>query len=209
MAAFAIMLAGLALTSCESDDVDKAMDLSGAWTGDMGMFIEVAYHDRSVIFDATRTDIEFTPHRDYSTHGEGYQVDYYARECPYRYTCYYFQWTIDNGRIILRYYDNPDLNATIYDYRLTSRIFDGRIGNTRFTLDKTADYYRWDRYYGNVEWNSYLYIDWTGAYYYDGTYWYDDYYTNSRSNTDTANDSAANEKKELPRIIRHGSHFLE
>lgn len=209
LSAIMVMLAGLTFTSCEDDDVDKAIDLSGAWTGDMGMFVEVDYRNGSVVYDAIRTDIEFTPHSDYSTHGEGYQVDYYGRECPYRYTCYYFQWTIDHGRIILRYYDNPDLNATIYDYRLTRTIFDGRIGNTTFTLDKTADFYRWDRYYEDVRWNSYLYIAWDGSYYYDGGYWYDDYYyANTRKNTEALGDSATSTKStELPRVIRHGSKY--
>lgn len=212
LAAMMMILAGFSLTSCEDDDVDRAIDLSGAWTGDMGMFVEVDYINGSVIYDAYRTDIEFTPHNKYSTHGEGYQVDYYDRHCPYRYTCYYFQWTIDNGRIILRYYDNPELNATIYDYRLTSSIFDGRIGNTKFTLDKTADFYRWDRYYGDVVWDSYLYIGWNGSYYYDDYYYtgnYDDYYyVNKRLDTENVNDTVK-VKEKLPRIIRHGSHFSE
>ena len=216
LAAMMMILAGFSLTSCEDDDVDRAIDLSGAWTGDMGMFVEVDYINGSVDYNAYRTDIEFTPHSKYSTHGEGYQVDYYDHPCPYRYTCYNFQWTVDNGQIILRYYDNPELNATIYDYRLTSSIFDGRIGNTRFTLDKLRDFYRyWDNYYSG-SWSSYFYITWDGSYsyywndtpYYYGDYYDDYYYVNKRLDTENVNDTVK-VKEKLPRIIRHGSHFSE
>lgn len=201
----AILLAGLSFTSCD-DDVERATDLSGAWTGDMGMFVAVEYRNGRVVeYDAYRTDIEFTPHSEYATHGEGYQVDYYPRSCPYRYTCYYFQWSIDRGVIRLRYYDDACLNANITNYTLNGRIFDGWIGNTEFTLDKTYDYYHWDRYY-NVDWSRYLYIGWDGTLYYDGGYWYD-YYAPERRDLSASTDTTTNQTEPLPRIISHGSRF--
>ena len=85
MSVIMMMLAGFSLTSCEEDeDVERSIDLSGAWTGDMGMYVEVDYRGHgSVIYDALYTDIEFTPHSRYATHGEGYQIDYYDHHCTH------------------------------------------------------------------------------------------------------------------------------
>ena len=55
MSVIMMMLAGFSLTSCEEDeDVERSIDLSGAWTGDMGMYVEVDYRGHgSVIYDPT------------------------------------------------------------------------------------------------------------------------------------------------------------
>jgi len=218
LTAIMVMLAGLTFTSCEDDDVDKAIDLSGAWTGNMGMYVGVEYPGgRYIEYDALTTDIEFIPHQKYSTHGEGYQTDYYDHHCPYHYTCYRFQWRIENGRIYLRYYDDSGLNANIYDYRLNNSVFEGILegvgSSLSFRLRKTADYYRyWNDYYSG-SWSSYFYIAWDGSYYYDNGYWYGDYYDDyyyyapTRRDTEAIGDSL--NTKELPRVIRHGSRASE
>ncbi len=167
LSAAVLTLSALTLTSCD-DDVDMAMTLSGEWTGDFGMYygIEDRRTGQWIEFDADRTDLVFYPDHDYATHGEGKQVDFYSYG-PYRYQYYYFYWEVRNGVLYMDYPYDSNLNVAISDYRMSDRLFSGRIGNTKFTLYKIKGYYDWGNYHG----------DYYGDY--DDGYWYD-YYSKSR-----------------------------
>ena len=84
-----------------------------------------------------------------------------------------------------------------------------------FRLRKLADFYRyWNDYYTGT-WSSYIYIAWSGDYYYNGGYYdggyYDEYYYYANKRRDTENlDSSVNQPSEaLPRVVRHGSRVSE
>lgn len=163
-AMMAIMSCGM-FTSCD-EDVEEAMVLSGEWVGDFGMNYTDRYGNTYECYD---TNLRFYQYNSYSRSGRGEQVDFYYDEDPYRWggrhdhrflymkQYYRFEWTISNGVIHLRYPHNPQLNIDIYDYRLTSRYFDGYIGDSRtpFSLDKLVDFgwNEYDRYGDFYEWN--------------------------------------------------------
>lgn len=152
------------LTSCD-EDIDEAMVLSGEWYGDFGM----NYTDRyGRTYECYDTNLRFYQRGPYSSHGYGQQVDFYYDEDPYRWgrhdhrymymkQYYRFEWSINNGVIHLRYPGNPQLDVDIYDYHLSDRYFDGRIGSSRieFRLDKLTGFVwsEYDRYGDFYEWD--------------------------------------------------------
>lgn len=197
------------LTSCERDDVDRAMDLSGGWTGFFGTYYTIEDPDgKEVDFIADRTDIEFTPDRDYATFGHGYQVDYFNRgNGPYEKLYYYFRWSINNGVIVMSYEAHPEYSGRIFDYHLTRNRFSGRFEHATvpFNLDKLSNYYYLEDYYHRYNYYySWDYVDWSWDYY---------YYAKERGAQ--AEDSTSAEAKaipseksaEKPKIIRIGNIY--
>lgn len=135
------------LTSCYSDGSRSKM-LSGEWAGDFGMYYLYDYRGHTYEFRSFDTDIEFIPSYYYSSHGHGYQVDWY-REGPYEYMSYHFEWKMQNGYIDLHYPADPNLDVRISNYRLSSTMFSGRFefSGTPFYLHKLVSY-DWSRYEG-------------------------------------------------------------
>jgi hypothetical protein len=130
-----LMLISLSLTSCLDDDEQDAYNLSGSWEGDFGM----SYNG----YLASQTQITFIPDYSFSTHGTGYERDYYG---VYGGTLTFdISWNIVNGHILISYYDNqgqiPDLETDIYNYGLNNYRFWGYVGNNYFTMSKISDWY--------------------------------------------------------------------
>lgn len=200
-----ILAVALTANSC-SKDQERAMALSGQWTGDFGMYYEIEYQDRHgdrkiATFDSYDTDIEFIPDHEYATHGYGYQVDFYEYG-PRRKMSFKFYWDIDHGNIHLTYPGYPEYNAVIRDYHLDYDYFSGFFGesNSLFKLRKIADFYDWSPYYA-YEWHYWDYPDWT----------WDDYYYDAKTRGTSIN------REDLPetydpaktRIIKIGNRFAE
>ena len=183
---FCSALSLLSFTSCD-DDVNTSVVLSGDWEGDFGMYYDYYdRHDRFVgTFDCYDTDISFYPDYDYSSHGYGYQVDYYDRG-PYSKIYHSFDWEIHNDRVYLYYNGESELNTVIYDYRLSNANFSGYFddSNSRFSLRKYRDYYNWDPYWRDYGNHGY------GYYYNDGWY-YDDYYYSRAAEGEGSQDETA------------------
>lgn len=167
-AMMAVLSCGM-FTSCD-EDVEEAMILSGEWVGDFGM----SYTDRyGRVYDCYDTNLRFYQRSSYSSSGWGQQVDFYYDEDPYRWgrhdhrfllmkQYYRFEWSINNGVIHMRYPYNHELDIDIYDYHLSDRYFDGRIGSSRteFRLDKLTgfvwnEYDRYDNFYEWDYWDAY------------------------------------------------------
>lgn len=143
-----VLLGGLSLTSCDRDDM-QASELSGTWQGDFGMVFET----KNDIWRAEFTVLEFHK-KPFSNYGYGFQWDEFsARGCPIPYQRWEFDWSVKDGVITMIYPQNHDLDIEIYDYRMTSNYFSGRIGSSKehFTLYK-IDSWEW----GNMG-NSYYY----------------------------------------------------
>jgi len=166
-----ILAVALFANSC-SKDQERAMVLSGEWTGDFGMYYECEYLGNDGMtytakFDSYDTDIAFYPDHEYATHGYGYQVDFYD-DGPYTKQSFKFYWDVDHGRIKLTYPGYPEYNTTIRDYHLDRNSFTGFFdtGTQMFKLHKIADYYDWTPYYG-YEFHYWVHTGWTwDSYYY-------------------------------------------
>ncbi|MCH5307825.1 MAG: hypothetical protein J1E37_07040 [Prevotella sp.] len=118
----------LALTSCDQDAADRyeARTLDGTWTG----YIDTYYYDRwGKRGDTFRTSIYFQRENAYG--GTGYEIDYNVGAGRVDYYCE-FRWTVDNGRIRIRYDDSWG-EVVIYDYHLDDDYFEGYMddGTTR------------------------------------------------------------------------------
>jgi len=165
--AFAAVIAAAALSACD-EDVNKSMVLSGQWEGDFGMYYDYTYNGETIRFDCYDTRLVFYPDYDYATHGYGKEVDYYDYG-PYEYQYYYFNWEIRDGIVYLDYPYDRNLSTQIYDYRMNDFRFTGHFGNSdsKFRLNKIADYYCWDPYY------DYYMYGWRNNWYYS---WYNHYY---------------------------------
>ena len=188
-----------AFTSCNDDDTEEAMVLSGEWQGNWGMYYEVEDpYGNIVAFDSYDTDIVFYPDYNYATHGYGYQVDWY-RTGPYERLSYRFDWSINNGVIYLNYPGFPEYNTSIRDYRMNNNRFTGYFSNGTepFYLYKIADYYDWSYYYP-YEYHTWVSIGWS----------WDFYYAKTRTETGEAN-STTNKTTEKPRIVKIGSRLAE
>lgn len=199
--ALCTVVAATTLSSCD-EDLSLAVNLSGEWQGDFGMYYEYEYRGRVFRFDSYDTRIVFYPSYDYATHGYGKQVDYYSQG-PYVYQYYYFNWYVDRGDLVLEYPYDHDLDAVIHDYHMYSNRFYGYFGTsgTRFSLYKTADYYDWANYSGN--------------YYYDPRDGWYDYYPNYVKPESAPSDSLTR-STEAPAesavtgtdgVVRRGSRF--
>ncbi len=182
-----VLTAGFALTSCD-DDLMQANTLSGQWRGNFGMY----YTDKfGYEWDADYTVIEFY-NNGWGASGTGQQCDYYLRG-PYAYQYYKFNWSIKNGYIYLTYPGAHELDATIYDYRMSYNTFSGYFGdsNSTFTLYKYDDF-RWDSYsgYGNY-YGNYNYGYTYGGYNYDSYYYNGGYYYGKKRTETATNDTPA------------------
>lgn len=133
------LVAMFGLSSCNSDDQDEAMVLSGEWRGDWKMWYEDDFGHR---FYAENTSLKLVPDHRYSTRGYGIQVDSYSHG-EYRYLWYKFDWEVRNGIIYIDYRYDDELDTFIRDYRLDNNYFSGYFGNssTRFRMAKISDWY--------------------------------------------------------------------
>ena len=142
-------VASMMMTACVDDDVERSINLSGSWKGNLNMYYGIEdRHGNYFEFDACYSDIVFYPDHDYATHGYGKQVDWYD-EGPYEKQYYRFTWEIVNGVLYLDYPYDHDLDASIYDYYMDRDYFTGYFGNSnfKFRLHKIADFYDWSCYY--------------------------------------------------------------
>ncbi len=154
------LVAMISFSSCNSDDQDEAMVLSGEWKGDWNMWYIDDYGVKHYAYD---TYLKLVPSSSYSTRGYGIQEDYY-RTGRYRYLWYKFNWEVRNGILYLEYPYDHDLDTFIRDYSLSNDYFSGYFGNSskRFRLVKLTDWYSWtpefyaeSDYYGWSVYSSY------------------------------------------------------
>lgn len=205
---FALVMTCALFTSCEKDDYDRAIELSGEWTGYFGTYytVENPRTHKEEAFVADRTDLAFYPDHDYARYGYGYQVDYFNRgNGPYSKLYYYFKWSINNGTIIMSYPEFPEYSGRIRNYHLTSRRFHGYFeGATEpFDLDKLSNYYYMEDYYHSYHYyHEWYYDDWSWDYY---------FYAKERNdvNADASEAKAIPSEKltEKPKILRIGNIY--
>lgn len=138
-------------TSCEEDQ-QTAFDLAGYWEGNLQM----SYCDLSgQRWYSNDTQIYFNCF--FETKGDGYQMDLYTGESPYKAIFHRFSWDITNGVISITYKDKNmgAFDTTIKDYTLEDNIFVGYFGdsNEMFSLKKksTFDWYQYAKDYGLSE----------------------------------------------------------
>lgn len=117
----------LTFSSCTTNDMDQAYDLSGYWQGTIdGSYYSNRYHTTS----SYDTEIQFVQNGTFSTGGTGIERDYdrygLANECG-------FDWEVRNGRIYMEYYDG--YRIIIRDYELYS------IGNSQRFRGVFESYY--------------------------------------------------------------------
>lgn len=202
LALITIITAGFTFTSCEWDpDAEKAYNLNGEWKGYFGMYFVDKYNQQ---WESSYSIIEF--YKEGWNSGWGEQYDYYARG-PITYEYYRFRWTIQNGRIYLDYPYDPQLNAVIYNYRMTSYTFDGYFqhNNSYFQLDKYYDF-NWGYYNGGYNYNYDYYYGYNDGYYYGGY----PYWAKTRTAPDTKDSVSVvapipTDSKDI--ILKHGRHF--
>lgn len=146
--AFSLCIAST-LTSCLDEDEIKSSIITGEWHGDFGMYYDYDCHtcDHVHTYYSAETSLIFYPSHDYSTHGYGYQKDYYDYG-PYRTQSYYFEWEMNDGVLYIDYPYDSYLNTEIHNYRMSDSMFTGRIGNNgdTFHLYKVADISDWSCY---------------------------------------------------------------
>lgn len=146
---FAACVAAMSVvTSCD-DDEKMAMELSGDWSGEFYSCYEYYYKQETEPRKeyASQTYMQFIPNHMFgSTRGTGYELDIY-NDGPIEYMYYEFDWKIEDGVISLRYFDNPDLNIDIYDYRLDYHRFKGFFGKKKYSFELySVDDYDWNPY---------------------------------------------------------------
>lgn len=141
-----ILAGGMMFVSCD-EDTEDAIDLSGEWEGDMGMFIDYAGYR----YNAHNTWIAFHPDYEWATHGYGEEIDYFPSSAPYYCQNLYFEWRIRDHVLYLTYPYNHNLDVAIYDYhfRKSRTVLEFSINNEYFCrLNKLRDYqdnwYWWD-----------------------------------------------------------------
>ena len=185
-----VMTAGM-MTSCDEDE-KMAFKLGGEWYGDFGMNYTVEHRGRLYTYDSYDTYLKFYNDGISASHGWGKQVDYYDYG-PYEYMYYKFYWRIRDGVIHITYPRNPELEVTIYDYRMTWSRFFGWFGNSdvQFSLDRLDRDYDWDCYT-----NDYYCYD-RGGWSFDIGFGYDNYYP-YYAKSRAAGDSIATKECEMP-----------
>ena len=189
VAAITFMLGAFVFSSCDDEDIEQSMALSGQWRGDFGMFYDyVDRHGTVYTFDSYDTRITFTPSYSRARYGRGTQVDYYDRG-PYEYQYYKFSWSISNGSLYLDYDYEHQLDTRISNYHMTNDYFAGTFANsgTTFRLYKIADYYNWTPYVNAYGFGSRN--DWDYGYPY--------YAPQTRSDVEAPGDSIQSEGKVL------------
>ena len=106
--------ASMMMTACVDEDVERSINLTGSWKGDLNMYYGIEDHRGNYFeFDAEYSDIVFYPDYDFATHGYGKQVDWYL-EGPYEKQYYRFYWEILDGVLYLDYPHDPELDTAVY-----------------------------------------------------------------------------------------------
>lgn len=130
------------------DDRDDEIGytVSGHWFGDLDMYNSYSGER------AEGSEIEFRPSGYGYYRGTGVEIDYYRRSRP---VTNYFDWEVRNRKLYL-YFDDPDLDCVIMDYRLSATYFTGYIEgydgySTRFSLRN------YDRYWDDYGYHGYYY----------------------------------------------------
>ncbi|MBP5716782.1 MAG: hypothetical protein J6W69_06665 [Bacteroidales bacterium] len=134
---FAAVAAVSGLTSCDEDE-KIAMKLQGEWHGDFYACYTCKYKQEVELrkFYAEDTYMHFVPNHMFgSTRGTGYEVDIYPDNSPISYTKYEFDWQIDDGVITFTYFDAPEMNIVVENFRLTYDHFQGYFGANKSTID--------------------------------------------------------------------------
>lgn len=149
-----LLTAVFSLASCDpfwhigpgyDSDGNRGYTLSGRWFGDLGMMVDGE--------PAVSSVLEFIPEDGSYLYGYGTETDYYYNWANYLDAIQYsFEWEIRAGYIYM-YFNNPDLNCRISDYRLSSSYFEGYIENYGYSTQFRLRNY--DRY-----WNDYGYGAW-------------------------------------------------
>lgn len=185
-------------SSCD-DDVSSSVTLSGDWEGYFGMYYSIEdKRGNRVEFDSYMSILNFTPERDYATHGFGREIDYYD-EGPFERRYYYFDWEVRDGALFLFYPYDPELDVVITNYTLTHSKFTGYFPNStvRFSLHKYNDYYNWEPYdsYDN-------YYEWA----YDG--WGRCFAPESRVEIGEGEEVSAPAERETFRVVGNGRRAM-
>lgn len=134
-------------TACDKDE-KESMRLSGEWQGDFyatyNYYYKAERTPRTAYADLTY--MQFQPdHLFGSTRGTGIEVDIY-NSGPIAYMRYEFDWRVDEGHIYLSYWDAPEMDVVIDDYRLTYNRFRGHFGEN----NNTIDLYKMDSWDGSI-----------------------------------------------------------
>lgn len=142
-------------SSCDEDE-KKGLRLSGEWEGKFYSYYTCHYgtepRDREYYSDWTYMHF-YTDGFDLDE-GHGYEVDFY-NSGPYDYIYYHFFWSVNDGIISLKYYDAPEMDIDIVDYRLSYTHFRGKFGGGYdIDLAKLSTYhYCIDNYDWEWEWS--------------------------------------------------------
>ncbi|MCR5361002.1 MAG: hypothetical protein K6E73_03210 [Bacteroidales bacterium] len=174
---FGCMLAAVAISSCFSscdEDEKISMKLQGEWHGDFYACYTCKYKQEVELrkFYAEDTYMHFVPNHLFgSTRGTGFEVDIYPANSPIKYTKYEFDWRIDDGVITFEYFDAPEMNITVENFRLTYDHFQGYFGANKSTIDlRKLDSYDFSEYVNPYELRADDYVSYyTGYDYYRGT----------------------------------------
>lgn len=144
---------GLALTSCEDEDI--AYTLEGTWEGNTYMY---SYYN-DAYYKSTYSYVDFSRDPFTYTSGTGHWIDYYSN-APWYYVANHISWQVDNGVIYIHFEED---NYTIYieRYRLNDNHFTGTIYWNRdyyfnFDLVHTSSP-NWNSYTWSTGWNYYYY----------------------------------------------------
>ena len=165
-----IAMAAIGFSSCE--DAEIAYTLEGTWRGNM--YISASHDGRT--YNSTYTVITFEGDPYSISSGYGEWVDYYS-DAPWDYIANHIEWEVDN-RVIYIYFREERTRMTISDYRLNDDRFIGTLNDNGRLVD-------FELYHtSSPNWNNYRY--------YDDDYWYDSWYSRTRSGG--ASDSPVVEK---------------
>lgn len=130
-------------TSCEFElEQTVGFEVSGHWYGDLDMYINGT--------KCYNSEIEFMPQGWGYSKGRGVEVDYLW---SYRVT-HYFDYEIIGGTIYM-YFDDPELDCAIRDYRINDDYFtgymDGKYESTKFRLKN------YEHFWSDYGYNGYYY----------------------------------------------------
>lgn len=155
------------LTSCDEDE-KISMKLQGEWHGEFYACYTCKYKQEVELrkFYAEDTYMHFVPdHLFGSTRGTGYEVDIYPANSPIKYTKYEFDWRIDDGVITLEYFDAPEMNVIVENFRLTYDHFQGNFGENKSTIDlRKLDSFDFSEYVNPYELRADDYVNYYSGY---------------------------------------------
>lgn len=149
-------------SSCDEDE-KVSMKLQGQWEGEFYACYTCKYKQEvnPRTYYAENTYMEFIPdHLFGSTRGTGYEVDFYPDNSPIKYSMYEFDWRIDDEVITLEYFDAPEMNTTIENYRLSYDRFRGYFGANKSSIDlRKLDSFDHSQYVSPYELRAEAYIN--------------------------------------------------